>query len=371
MIETEQKLFPLIDFYESLGYSTETIDGKKIINQFTSIEEEVNSIYEGAAIKDVSNRGMIELRGKDVLDFINRISSNQTLNLPKEKIVDTIFTTEKGRIIDYATLLNFDDFQLLMCSQANQPKVLMWLNKYIITDDVKAANINGKYCLFEVLGPQADSFLTLIAGSVVNEIQPNTFKIINAEGIIFFLVKIIDKAGNKKFLIIADPLHAQEFIKYLIANKGPFNFNLIGEKAYKAYRIERGIPSAPNELNDNYNPHEAELLDAVSFSKGCYIGQEVIARLETYEKVQKYLRGIEFNSNDENVLDKNESYNLFDDANNEVGKITSIVKSTRLNKIIGLAYIKKSFTLACTNLKAKNSANKILDVIVRDLPFKK
>ncbi len=176
MMETEVKLFPLIDLYESLGYKFEIVNGKKVISQFTSIEEEINSIYEGVAIKDVSNRGMIELRGKDVLDFINRISSNQTKDLPKENIIDTIFTTEKGRIIDYTTLFNFDDFQIIMCNIANQPKVIMWINKYIITDDVKVTNINGKYSLFEVIGPQADSFLTLIAGSVVNEIQPNSFQ---------------------------------------------------------------------------------------------------------------------------------------------------------------------------------------------------
>ncbi len=339
MTETEEKLFPLIDLYETLGYKSELVDGKKIINQFASLEEEVNSIYEGVAVKDVSNRGMIELRGKDVLDFINRISSNETKNVQKENIIDTIFTTEKGRIIDYTTFFNFDDYQILMGNLANQSKVMMWINKYVISDDVKLTNINGKYSLFEVLGPQADSFLTLIAGSVVNEIQLNSFKMINADGIIFFLVKMLDKKGNKKFLIIADPVHASELIKFMLNNKGPFNFNLIGEKAYEAYRIEQGIPAAPNELNDNFNPHETNQLNAVSFTKGCYIGQEVIARLETYEKVQKYLMGVEF----EGEVANNGAFNLTDENNNEAGKITSSVKSLRFNKYIGLAFIKKAF----------------------------
>ncbi len=367
MTEAEVKLFPLIDLYESLGYKPEIINGKKVINHFAPLEEEINSIYEGVAIKDVSNRGMIELRGKDVLDFINRISSNQTKDLAKENIVNTIFTTEKGRIIDYTTLLNFDDFQIIMCSTANQPKVVMWINKYVISDDVKITNINGKYTLFEVLGPQADSFLTLIAGSVVNEIQPNSFKIINADGTIFFLVKILDERGNKKFLIIADPVHATEFVKFMVENKGPFNFNLIGEKAYETYRIEQGIPGAPNELNDNYNPHETKQLNAVSFTKGCYIGQEVIARLDTYEKVQKYLMGVEF----EEEPEENNVYNLFDESNIEAGIITSIVKSVRFNKYIGLAYINKAFANEGTKLIAKNESGKTINITVKDLPFKK
>ena len=274
MPETEVKLFPLIDLYESLGYKSEIVNGKKVISQFASLEEEMNSIYEGVAIKDVSNRGMIELRGKDVLDFINRISSNQTKDLPKENVIDTIFTTEKGRIIDYTTLLNFDDFQIIMCSTANQPKVMMWINKYVITDDVKVSNINGKYSLFEVIGPQADSFLTLIAGSIVNEIQPNSFKIINADGTIFFLVKMLDGKGKKKFLVLADPVHATQFVRFMVENKGPFDFNLIGEKAYEVYRIEQGIPVAPNELNDNYNPHESKLLNVSALSKAAILDKK-------------------------------------------------------------------------------------------------
>ena len=367
MTETQEKLFPLIDLYESLGFKTELVNGKKIINQFTSIEEEVNSIYEGVAIKDVSNRGMIELRGKDVLDFINRISSNQTKDLPKENIIDTIFTTEKGRIIDYTTLLNFDDYQILMGSIENQPKVMMWINKYVITDDVKVSNISGKYSLLEVMGPQADSFLTLSAGSVVNEIQSNSFKIINADGTIFFLVKMLDIRGNKKFLIIADPVHALQLIKFMVENKGPFNFNLIGEKAYESYRVEQGIPKAPNEVNDNYNPHETKQLDAVSFTKGCYIGQEVIARLETYEKVQKYLMGVEF----EEEVDENNTFNLFDENNNEAGKITSVVKSFRYNRYIGLAYINKTFAKEGIKLIAKSESGEMVNVIVKEIPFKK
>ena len=62
------------------------------------------------------------------------------------------------------------------------------------------------------------------------------------------------------------------------SNKGPFDFSLVGELAYNTYRIEQGIPLAPNELNDNYNPHEASLIKYVDFNKGCYIGQEVTAR---------------------------------------------------------------------------------------------
>ena len=165
--------------------------------------------------------------------------------------------------------------------------MIIWLQKYIISDDVKLTNINGKYTLLEVLGPQADSFMMLINGNVVNNIQPNTIKIINTDGIIFFLMKHFDHNGQLIYWILADPVYAQKLIRYMVENKGPFDFNLIGEESYNNFRIENGIPTAPNEINDLHNPHEVGFMNLVSTEKGCYIGQEVIARLDTYDKVQK------------------------------------------------------------------------------------
>ncbi|HEX7573278.1 MAG TPA: tRNA-modifying protein YgfZ, partial [Bacteroidota bacterium] len=63
----------------------------------------------------------------------------------------------------------------------------------------------------------------------------------------------------------------------------------IGRKAYEGFRIDRGIPAAPGELNDAFNPFECGLRDSISFTKGCYIGQEVIARLDTYGKIRRHL----------------------------------------------------------------------------------
>jgi folate-binding protein YgfZ len=302
-----------------------------------------------------------------VLDFLHRISTNETKNLQKEQLTETIFTTEKGRIIDKTTLLNFDEFKLIVSSYIHQQKVLGWINKYIISDDVKAININSKYTVFELLGPQADSFLMMICGNVINNIQPNTFKIINAEGIIFFLAKLSDKNGKNKYWIIADPNHGQQFIKFILGNSSIFDFSLIGEEAYNQYRVEKGIPSAPNEINDLFNPHETKLNGLISFTKGCYIGQEVIARLDTYNKVQKYLSGVTF----QDPVDDNETFNLFDDEGNEAGLITSSAYSFKFKKYFGLGYIRKPYIDEETHLTAKNDSGRSIKISVRNLPSQK
>ncbi len=367
MIGIDTTTSPLLRYYESSGFKSEIIGNKKIFKTFSSTTDELNSLLSGVGLRDISGTGILELTGKDVLDYLHRITSNSLKGMPRETLEQTIFTSEKGRIIDIATIMNFEDHQLLICSGAHQHKVKSWIEKYVIMDDVKINEPNGNYALLEVLGPQADSFMTLVCGNMVNEIAVNKFKSVRSEGIMFFLSRLRGNNGNSKFWLLTDPETAVKLIDYMLSNKGIFDFNLIGEDAYNSYRISQGIPIAPNELNDEFNPHEANAVGLINFTKGCYIGQEVIARLETYDKVQRYLKGVTFNE----PVQEFEQYNLFDESDNDAGKVTSIAYSSRCGKYIGLAYIRKNYLQEGTGLIAKNSNGKNISVTVRNIPFKK
>lgn len=360
---TEEKL-SYKEFLSTLGIDAEiTADNK--VKTYTSVEKELASLYDGVGLRNISHHGMIELRGKDTLDFLNRISTNSVKDLGKERITRTIFTTEKGRIIDLTILLNFEDYQILFCNAEHQHKIFKWLDKYIISDDVKVSDINGKYTLLELAGPQADSFITLICGNILSNIPENSFKVIGAEGMLFFLAKMRNEKNKLKYWIIADQANGNRFIKYAVEQKGIFDFNLIGEEAYNIYRVEQGIPAAPNEINDDYNPNEAGLLEYIDFKKGCYIGQEVIARLDTYDKVQRGVKGIVFSGPAEQ-----KQYILFNGDGNESGKVTSVVYSPKCKKSIGLGYIRKNYLDDGTMLTAKDSDGKEIKVSVHKIPFK-
>lgn len=367
MITTEDKNFELIQFLESRGFPSLSIDGYKVISNYTNLEQELDSIYQGAALRNISHYGIIELKGKDSLDLLHRISTNSVQNLPKEGITNTIFTSEKGRIIGLTTLLNFENYQLLVCDRANKLKIMSWIRKYVISDDVEVNDANTKYNILELTGPQANSFATLVCGNVVDEIQPNSFKIIHTENILFFIIKLAGERNRNKFWFLADLENTKRLYNYMNENKGVFNFSMIGEQAYEIYRIEQGIPVGPNELNDEFNPHEAGLIDYVDFKKGCYIGQEVIARLQTYDKVQKKLVGVKFSQPTNNGAE----YILVNEEGIEVGKVTSVVHSPKLNKQIGLAYIRNSHIQPGSKLNVKNSDNGSSQVEVQPLPFVK
>jgi glycine cleavage system aminomethyltransferase T len=227
MQDLDTRPIDLIEYLSSKGYDAIAVDGYKIINKYNSKENELESLYTGVGLRNISHYGIIELKGKDVLDFLHRISTNSTKELPKAHTQSTLFTTDKGRIIGLGSLINFEDYQLMICGRESKHRIMSWIRKYIISDDVIVNDANGKYNLLELLGPQADSFIRLICGSVVNEIEPNSFKIIHTENILFFLIKLFDERGQSKFWLLADLENCKRLVDYMFEYDGPFDFNLI------------------------------------------------------------------------------------------------------------------------------------------------
>lgn len=356
----------LLEYFRTQNIESKEYNGITSIPFYSAVEQELEALYYGAAIRVMFNYTLIELKGKDSLDFLHRITTNSVKELKKEEVTQTIFTTEKGRILSVSTVLNFDTYQFLVVGVSNKERVLGWINKYVIADDVKVEDASERYNLLELSGSQSNSFMTLICGNAINEIQTNSFKVFNAEGILFFLARLVDFNGRDKYWILADDDNSIKLINFMKENHGIFNFRLIGEEAYHEYRIGMGIPVAPNELNDQFNPHEAKLTHLIDFKKGCYIGQEVIARLDTYDKIQKVLTGVHF----EEPIKTDQHFVLFDNDENEVGLVTSSVNSRKFNKSIGLAYIRKNYLQPGTMLIARNS-EKVTKATVQELPFKK
>lgn len=305
---------------------------------FESANEEYAALYNGAGILDVSNSGIIELRGSEALDFLNRISTNSLKNLNLFESVKTIFTTEKGRILDLADVIHLDDRVMLFCSGAFYNKLLAWINRYIIMEEIKVEGASGKYLVLDFIGSQSVSFLSMISGFKQEEIDSPFIHKNSIGGSEVILMRIKDLNGVNKFRIIAKAEESGKVIDFILSNKSAFDVRFIGSDAYEAFRIEYAIPKAPVELNDLYNPHEARLIDYVSFTKGCYIGQEVIARLDTYNKVQRLLVKLEINKTD------NPQTNdiIVDYKGNEIGVLTSVSPAGLLENRIALGYIKRT-----------------------------
>jgi folate-binding protein YgfZ len=345
-----------LEYFKS-KYKKLSINEDGQIEYYTSVKKEYDALTNGVGIRDVSDKGKIKLGGKDVSDFLHRISTNDIKNLQDYQHIDTLFTNEKGRIIDETTLLILGNEYILINSAIYREKIKRWLDKYIITEKIAIHDVFSEYSILEIIGPQAESFLTLSCGNSIDELKIGIIKSVQVDDL---EIKVIKKSHELLWLICSSAKYVQ-LIDTLLDYVSAFDAEMVGEKAYELFRIEKRTPVAPNELNDNYNPHEAMLLDIISFSKGCYIGQEVIARLDTYDKVQRQLVEIESEAN----IDSNgEDILIFDKNNSDVGKITSFVSSKEYKKNIGLAYIRKDALKQSDKFTAKVQ-NENYDIFVR------
>jgi folate-binding protein YgfZ len=137
----------------------------------------------------------------------------------------------------------------------------------------------------------------------------------------------------------------------------------IGLEVFDVLRIEAGIPVYGRELREDYNPLEANLRKFVSFTKGCYIGQEVIVRLDTYNKLQRRLVGFIFDTR--GGVERNARV-LFNDE--EIGLVTSSAFSYGIQKTIGLGYVKLQYAVPGVNLKVISKGKEIFAEVI-NLPF--
>jgi len=307
-----------------------------VFRSFYSVAEEFNFLKNGIGLRVKLNPTILVMEGKDVLDFLHRVSTNSVKDLKPDEIINTLFLNEKGKIISRSTLLNLVDKFYLIGNSGQDTRLFSWLSKYIITEDIIIQDLSKQYTILELSGKQCNSFITLLVGDNDDSTESNKVRLVKQDGFSFYFL------NEKKFngsvcKILIEKEKCAEYLEYMFNMKSVFDLSVVGEDAYDYFRIENGIPAFPNEINDSTNPYEVNLIDEVSFKKGCYIGQEVITRLYTYDKVQRKL----FNIILKEPLTEKPPLIVTDEAGNEMGELTTI-SSGKINHLhSGLALIKK------------------------------
>lgn len=237
-----------------------------------SIERECGMLENGIAAVDVSSSGLLLLHGKEAKDFLQRISTNNCAGCLPGTAVQTVLVNEKAKIIDAVLVVALEDALLMVTSPGQAPAVKAWLERFIIMEDITVEDKTDAYVCSIVLGAREQ--LTP-AFPFASRIDP-PFSI--RSGYVHF--SFFDHPAV--FLIYKFP----EAMESELAGR---SIPVVSHEAYERFRIRHGIPAPGREITGMSNPLEAGLKRIVSFTKGCYIGQEVIARLDTYKKVQRLL----------------------------------------------------------------------------------
>lgn len=285
------------------------------------------------------DRGVVRGSGTDRLDLLHRLSTNAVGELQPGGETTTILTSDKGRIIDVVRVVAFDDHILMILLDSDAERVRAWLDKYTIMDDFATEDLSDRYVPVGLHGEGARGLLSrTLAIEPPNSGSAVSVSIGGADVVVLRDVRV---SGIGSFLLIV-PSDAVDELTQRLEGAGAVE---IGPETFHTLRVEAGVPASGSELTDRYNPLEAGLVQYISFTKGCYIGQEVIARLDTYDKVQRHLVGLTLDrlpdaSGESDALDL---YGV--DEEKSIGTVTSVAWSPGLGRPIALAYLRTQFAV--------------------------
>lgn len=301
-------------------------------------EEEYRRAEEGTVFSRLS-RGLIRGNGNDRLDLLHRLSTGPVGGLTEGQEGITILTSEKGRVIEVVRVLAFSDHVLMLLQGSDVEEVRAWLDKYTIMDDFETVDQTAEYEIVGVYGDRAKALLE----DALDVSMPDTgaFATADLSGNEVAVLRDVRLSGSGSFTLILPAGAAGELISRLTEAGA----SEIGDDTRNMFRIEVGQPEAGAELTGEYNPLEAGLVSYVAFDKGCYIGQEVIARLDTYDKVKRRLMGIVLEHGLEEKLPANgETLSIREPVEDVgIGTVTSAARSYRLGELIGLAYVRSAY----------------------------
>lgn len=248
----------------------------------------LQSARSGAAIYNSSDWGKILVSDRDRLRFLHNQSTADFEKRQAGEGCDTVFVTSTARTIDLATGLILDDEVLLIVSPNRRKYLFDWLDKYIFfADRVKLTDVTDSLGSFTLMGAESAGILERWGCPKLTDLAQYSHKLYQIDGI-EVRIAIGTELGLPGYRLICDR-DKSAALQQALTNLGAVTLD---EDAWECLRIAQGRPKPDAELTEDYNPLEVGLWETISFTKGCYIGQETIARLNTYKGVKQYLWGI-------------------------------------------------------------------------------
>jgi tRNA-modifying protein YgfZ len=316
------------------------------MEQAVAVANDYKVLVEGAGFVDFSDRGRLCLIGADRQTFINGQVTNNVKDLRAGQGCYAALVNAKGKMICDLNIFVLADEILLDFEAGLVAKVTERLEKFIIADDVQIVDASSSFGLISVLGPE----VVAKCESLGWRVPKNNFEIEMQDSIYIANVPRLRGPGVDIYF----PLENAD-VPSRLKSAG---VERCSTEAFETMRVEQGAPRFGVDMDENTLAPEAVGENAISYSKGCYIGQEVIARIRTYGQVTKALRGLRF---DATASVPKSGDKIFQDAK-EVGWITSAVFSPKLERPIALGYVRKECNQIGTRLTVNHFGAEIVPV---------
>jgi folate-binding protein YgfZ len=302
------------------------------------------ALHESAAWHDVSTRARLRVMGEDRARLLHAMTTNHVEALQVGQGCYVFFLNAQGRILADATLLCFEDHILLDAEPELRTPIYEHLDRYIIADDVTLEDDTEKTATIAIEGPRAAETLAEFGAPV----PADAYSWSRWD---HRIVARLDTTGAGGFFVAMPPAEQDAFRLRLdrmqLLEAAPQDLRTV--------RIENGRPRYGEEITDRYLVQETDQMHAIHFSKGCYLGQEIVERVRSRGQVHRVLRRIEIDSEEPPP----EGSKLMA-AGAAAGEIASAVFSPRRGKSVALAYVRTQLAVPGAELTVNSAPARVL-----------
>jgi len=278
---------PLLNEHKIAGATLSPFHGVTLPEQFTAFPEEYRAAREAVAIFDTNWHTIVELSGPDRVRYLNAIVSNDVKSLDEGRGTLALLLKPQGHILAELEIYALQDRLLVLSHASVRERTVATLDKFIIMDDVTLSDVTDRFGSLAIEGPRAGTVIAEACGLALEGFSEHAIAEVEIDGVACHLIRhshfgfpgaeII--APRERLALLWRNLHAS-----VIAQHGA----AIGTRAVNSLRLEAGIPWFPDDFNDSVIPHEAALeATHISFSKGCYTGQEIVERVRSRGQVNR------------------------------------------------------------------------------------
>ena len=302
----------------------------------------------GAGVIDLSTaRGRIRVSGSEATMFLNGLITNDVKNLAQNRWMPAVFPTVQGRLIGAVRVIRGGEPGFLIDTEtASHDAVLKTISRFTLAGDFKVADLTSETALLTVQGNQAAEIVEKVTG--VSDLPENG--VAEKDGMTIIRAT---HTGEDGFDVIIDSSRKAELQQALeTAGAQP-----VGEDTFEILRVEAGIARFGQDMDETNVVPETNLDDAVSFTKGCYVGQEIIVRIKHRGHPAKKLTSLRFET-DQQV---EPGAVILSKENQEIGRVTSAVVSPRLGSI-GLGYVRYEHLVEGTQVVVGDGIEAIVGV---------
>ncbi len=334
----ELKKTPLFDVYPRYGGKIIDFAGWALPVQYQGIIIEHEAVRNAAGLFDVSHMGEVEVKGKDALEFVQNIITNDASTLEDNQALYSPMCYEHGGIVDDILVYKYtEDYFYLVINAGNIDKDFKWIMDHKDNLDVDIKNISPNVCEFAIQGPKAQKILQKIVNIDLEEIKffycKRNVKVNNVD----CMVSRTGYTGEDGFEVFCDAKDGESiWVKLLDIGKDE-GLIPVGLGCRDTLRFEVNLPLYGNELTEDISPLEAGIGFFVKLNKDKFIGKEALQKQKS-EGLKRKIVGFEMK--DRGIPRHGYKVQVNEQ---EIGFVTTGYKSPSLAKNIGLALIKADY----------------------------